>query len=591
MKCPECGQWNRASMPHCIRCGAPLNIDEASRIGWKDTLRDSGASTAYLRADEFGQTDDTPDSRDVLAREMQDLKVRKRRGAALQKQMMSETASPVSAETIVQEGSEDALLTRTIVVPTVSETEKTARIESEARHRVRFMDDTGTFIEPRTYDPLLPDYPRSSSPVSESSVRPFSGQSAQDKRKRHRRNLQIMAVVMMLGIIGFLGYRVLRGQSYTGDSTTDAIITATMQNDLAAHTILIPGENGQTIYIRELHASYMVVDGFASIEIPDHTWYDNLEGTLEETMDVTLSPFLKSSSGRQVPMAPITYTITIPLSPITLDTPDSKRITVSTTMSTIKIIVRPGSRVTINGNDYSDTVSSQTGELSYNATVQPIGDNVFDFVVRSQYCRDNTLQVVLYRAPQEIPLDLAVGTYGTTDQKIMKVTATTLPGAYVSVSTPHSDLNISELDSTGKFTFNAIFNKIGDNTISITASYPGKKPSTVDHTVYYLPPASEYTVKAWPLSAAGYSELLSNLSVRAANSQVYVVKGVVQYVVSEKPQMVVIMTSDDGKSQPVLVENYTKIKWQVGEYYRIYADAYSSYNNMPWLNARYTYLK
>ena len=591
MKCPECGQWNRASMPHCIRCGAPLNIDEASRIGWKDTLRDSGASTAYLRADEFGQTDDTPDSRDVLAREMQDLKVRKRRGAALQKQMMSETASPVSAETIVQEGSEDALLTRTIVVPTVSETEKTARIESEARHRVRFMDDTGTFIEPRTYDPLLPDYPRSSFPVSDSSVRPFSGQSAQDKRKRHRRNLQIMAVVMMLGIIGFLGYRVLRGQSYTGDSTTDAIITATMQNDLAAHTILIPGENGQTIYIRELHASYMVVDGFASIEIPDHTWYDNLEGTLEETMDVTLSPFLKSSSGRQVPMAPITYTITIPLPPITLDTPDSKRITVSTTMSTIKIIVRPGSRVTINGNDYSDTVSSQTGELSYNATVQPIGDNVFDFVVRSQYCRDNTLQVVLYRAPQEIPLDLAVGTYGTTDQKIMKVTATTLPGAYVSVSTPHSDLNISELDSTGKFTFNAIFNKIGDNTISITASYPGKKPSTVDHTVYYLPPASEYTVKAWPLSAAGYSELLSNLSVRAANSQVYVVKGVVQYVVSEKPQMVVIMTSDDGKSQPVLVENYTKIKWQVGEYYRIYADAYSSYNNMPWLNARYTYLK
>ena len=591
MKCPECGQWNRASMPHCIRCGAPLNIDEASRIGWKDTLRDSGASTAYLRADEFGQTDDTPDSRDVLAREMQDLKVRKRRGAALQKQMMSETASPVSAETIVQEGSEDALLTRTIVVPTVSETEKTARIESEARHRVRFMDDTGTFIEPRTYDPLLPDYPRSSSPVSESSVRPFSGQSAQDKRKRHRRNLQIMAVALMLGIIGFLGYRVLRGQSYTEDSTTDAIITATMQNDLAAHTILIPGENGQTIYIRELHASYMVVDGFASIEIPDHTWYDNLEGTLEETMDVTLSPFLKSSSGRQVPMAPITYTITIPLSPITLDTPDSKRITVSTTMSTIKIIVRPGSRVTINGNDYSDTVSSQTGELSYNATVQPIGDNVFDFVVRSQYCRDNTLQVVLYRAPQEIPLDLAVGTYGTTDQKIMKVTATTLPGAYVSVSTPHSDLNISELDSTGKFTFNAIFNKIGDNTISITASYPGKKPSTVDHTVYYLPPASEYTVKAWPLSAAGYSELLSNLSVRAANSQVYVVKGVVQYVVSEKPQMVVIMTSDDGKSQPVLVENYTKIKWQVGEYYRIYADAYSSYNNMPWLNARYTYLK
>ena len=32
MKCPECGQWNRASMPHCAKCGCPLNIDEASRL-------------------------------------------------------------------------------------------------------------------------------------------------------------------------------------------------------------------------------------------------------------------------------------------------------------------------------------------------------------------------------------------------------------------------------------------------------------------------------------------------------------------------------------------------------------------------------
>ena len=41
MKCPECGQWNRASLPHCINCGAPLNIDEASRLPWKDALKDN----------------------------------------------------------------------------------------------------------------------------------------------------------------------------------------------------------------------------------------------------------------------------------------------------------------------------------------------------------------------------------------------------------------------------------------------------------------------------------------------------------------------------------------------------------------------
>ena len=250
-----------------------------------------------------------------------------------------------------------------------------------------------------------------------------------------------------------------------------------------------------------------------------------------------------------------------------------------------------GSRVTVNGKDYSDTVSSTTGEMTYNATIQPIGDNVFNIVVRSQYCRDNTLTVVFYRAKQDIPLDLAVGTYGTTDRQVMKVTATTLPGAYVEVITPYTDLNISELNSTGKFSFNAVFDHIGNNTISIVASYPGKKPSQVDHVVYYLPSPDIYTVKAWPLTPEGYAELLSNINVRAQNNQVYVVKGVVQYSVSDKPQMVVINTSDDGKSQPVLVENYTKTKWEVGKYYRLYADAYSTYNGMPYLNARYTYTR
>ena len=81
------------------------------------------------------------------------------------------------------------------------------------------------------------------------------------------------------------------------------------------------------------------------------------------------------------------------------------------------------------------------------------------------------------------------------------------------------------------------------------------------------------------------------MSVRAARSQVYVITGVVQSQESEKPQRVIINSSEDGKSQPVLLENYTKTTWVVGTYYRIYADAYNLYDNMPWLIARYTYTK
>jgi hypothetical protein len=597
MKCPECGQWNRASMPHCIRCGAPLNIDAASRLEWKDSLRDGDTPTAYLRADEFGQTVNRPEPRDQLAREMQDLKKRKQEGADLQKRLR-EASSGRIGHVVVDTPPKETKYPRelhhrdTVSMHSDSEDSRASRNESEIRRRVRYMDDSGAYMESRTWDPLTPSGSVSSSSgysLTESLSRSIP--SRKSRRAAVLRTFLVLLLIGALGVAGWYGYRYFSGRGTPQENDPGVIITSSILDGLAAHTVLIPGEEGTSIYVRELHASYNVVDGFATLEIPDHTWYDNLEGTLNDTMEVTMTPFLKSSAGRQVPMTPITYEIDIPLSPVELESPDSLRTNVSTTMTAIKIVVRPGSRVTINGNDCSDTVSSETGEMTYNATVQPIGDNVFNIVVRSQYCRDNSLTVILYREKQEIPLDLAVGTYGTTNNRIMRVSATTLPGAYVTVTTPHSDLDITDLDSKGKFSFNAVFDKIGNNTISIEASYPGKKTSVVNHVVYYLPPASEYTVRAWPLSADGYSELLSNMSVRAARSQVYVVTGVVQSQESEKPQRVIINTSEDGKSQPVLLENYTKTKWVVGTYYRIYADAFSLYNGMPWLNARYTYAK
>ncbi len=596
MKCPECGQWNRASMPHCTNCGAPLNIDEASRLAWKDSLRDGGASASYLRADEFGQMDATPDPRDSLAGEMQDLKIRKKEGALRKDRLTREKSRPASPAEITEEAVPSGRSAR-YEAPThavrVQPTPRNAQLqrqESESRHRVRYMEENGVFAESRSYDPV-PQADVYRATGSWHLAGPMTAAVAPPKKKHtFLKILLVLVILAALGAGGWFGVQYFT-RNKAPEQNNDAIVTASLMDDLAAHTIMIPGENGTTIYIRELHASYVVVDGYATVEVADHTWYDNLEGTLDETMDVTLTPFLKTSTGRQTPMPTITYQIIVPTSQIILESPDSLRTNVSTTMYTIRIVVDPGSRVFVNGVDCSDTVSSETGEMSYNATVQPIGDNVFNFSVRSQYCRENNIAVVLYREPQEIPLDLAVGTYGTTDQKIMKVTATTLPGAYVEVTTPHSDLNITDLDKTGKFTFNAIFDKIGDNTISISSSYPGMRTSVVNHVVYYLPPASEYTKKAWPLTAEGYSELLSNISVRTAKGQVYVVTGVVQYSVSDKPQMVVINTSEDGKSQPVLLQNYTKITWKVGNYYRIYADAFSTYNSMPWLNARYTYTK
>jgi len=260
---------------------------------------------------------------------------------------------------------------------------------------------------------------------------------------------------------------------------------------------------------------------------------------------VTLKAFLKTANGRQKALDPIEYDISIPLSPIALVSPESMRQEVTTAMYSVQLQVRPGSTVTVNEVDISDTVS-EDGLLIYNATVQPIGDNVFKFRVRAPYCRENALDLTLYREVQEIPLDLAVTTYASTSKSTLEISATTKPGATVDVLTNHSDLDITNLDKTGEFKFVAIFDKIGDNTITITSSYPGSKTSRVDYTIYYVPNQDVYTRKAWPLNnSAEYSELMSNITYRSEHSQVYLVVGTIAEIISTKPQTAIVYTGED----------------------------------------------
>ena len=104
-----------------------------------------------------------------------------------------------------------------------------------------------------------------------------------------------------------------------------------------------------------------------------------------------------------------------------------------------------------------------------------------------------------------------------------------------------------------------------------------------------VPPAEEYTAKAWPLTAEGYSDLLDNLEARYG--QVYMVEGVVHQVLSQDPLTVIINTGEDGKSQPVVVKcpGQLSFSWETGCRYRIYADVSSACYSLPVLTARYCY--
>ena len=593
MKCPKCGQWNRASLPRCVKCGEPLEA-APNAPSWRAELHDDQRGKEYIRVDEFGDASVTPDQRDVLAQEMHELKARKTSGATRLRRLRENSAergaapsgAPIHTAPVqdnVFQMNDDPRSTVRIVRDGVR--------QPSAQPAAQMPIDTW---QTGTYDPLVDDFNsrnrsyRDDYPLADTSVIRFK-----PRYQGLRRLIRVLTALLMLAVTGlcvFFGIAYFKDRRAETSLQNRASVTASIMDDLAAHTILIPGEDGQQIYITELHTSYIVTGGFATVEVADHIWYDELGLISEDTMSVTLTPYIKTASGQQKPMDPITYDISIPLSPIELITPDSTRHEVATAMYSMSFNVRAGSTVYINGEDVSDTVNAETGVLIYNATVQPIGDNLFDIRVQSQYCRENRIAITLYREPQEIPLDLSPDTYATTTLSSLEIRATTLPGADVAVLSPHSDLKITELNTTGSFSFMATFDHYGYNDIIIEASSPGKKTSRVVYQMYFVDRPEVYTAKAWPLNqSAEYSELLNNMPTRAARSQVYLAMGQIVQIINDKPQRVIVYCSDDGVSRPVLLENQTTVTWQIGEYYRFYADAYSTYDSMPWLITRYCY--
>lgn len=633
MKCPNCGKWNQASLPHCIYCGQELPNDAYGPQGvpaWQLELEDRDRKNSYVRIDESGQEETTSDPRDTLASEMADLKSRKITGEQKQRMLREEAArrgmapSGRSVRTTSNRGTFFSAYDDpdTTLRPVAPELVEESEVAPDARRVVPVKYRT-------TYSPSQPEdevygygntrrivniqHPDESETVYdgyhdtsaylpsfanqdefENSMR-LKNAALSRKPRRHsgRRILRFVVLLGMLGVAGWLAVAFVVPM-LTADRDVDertAVVIPTIRDDMAAHTVTIPGEDGQRITIRELRTSAIVTGGIATFDILDHVWYDNYEDYLQDTMTVTLTPYVITDSGKQQALEPIHYEIDIPLSPIELSTPDSPYQVVSTALYNIVFYVREGSTVTINGEDYSDLVNTEGGKVSYNATVQPIGENNFEIRVRSQYCRENTLTVTLYREKQEIPLDLASDIGSTNDDGFMTVRGTTLPGAVVKVLSPYTDLDITNTAVDGSFSFVAKFDKIGENTIVITADYPGKATTRVEHIVTYVPNVDIYSRKAWSMKDM-YTNYMDNLSTRVANQQIYICqKAIVTSIETTKPQRAFVNVGTEESPMLVYVENGSRTTWEVGKCYDLYGDAYGMYDSKPWLIVRYTYEK
>jgi len=608
MKCPQCGHWNRDSFPRCFRCGAELpqkNAEEKARPSQAPDLKDAGPGKIYIQINEEGRATPAMDARDQLARDMENLVERKRRGEEEHRRLTQNSVQ----QGIAPSGRSVQTLTgrRPFPIPQSISYEQTER---EVGGHVR--PDAIQVSSPR----VIGEEYMAVAPAQAASAGRQRGRRSQVRMVRHfglRKFLRRAVIALAVLAAGVGAYRFLiHPMMYSGPQLSlqeQTIITPTIYNEMPAHSIRLPGEEGQNIWIKELKKSYPVVGGYATFEVPDYTWYESAGSVTAESVTATITPYLKTAAGEQKQMGQITYEVDIPLSTLNLVSPSSTWVETSTALYNIQFEVAKNSTVIINGEDYSDLVNTQDGLISYNASVAPIGDNTFTIVTRSQYYRENSVTITIYRARQDIRLDLAADiatrwsptpVEDTTKEKDSKgnyplkepnmtVKGTTVSWADIEIKSPHANLDKTQLATKGEFSFEAIFDKIGTNTIIIEASAPGHETSVVKHDVYYVPVAAIYTRKAWDMNAQ-YIDYLNNSETRIANTQIYLCKGEITQILSERPQMAV-MKLESSQERTVLIRNYTNDNWAVGMTGRIFADAYGVYDGTPWLNGRYSYLE
>ena len=602
MKCPNCGSWNRDTYPRCFRCGTPLfgeggepAAEHAAELD--EYIHQNNSPKSYIRIDEDGRESDTEESGDELGLEMQNLSKRKESGRQKQRSLRASGASQgiaPSGRNIEFDGGRRTAGYQDPLGFTYSEEDVEGEIRPNAKKVVSSLNPDGAYDDYYTMDVAHPQVYYSNIAGHDGSRLP-DVQFTLTRNGVRRRLIRFLVVALLAVAVGLSAYQFIYlpyvNAPKAPSLASQVEITPSILGDSPAHTIKIPGEEGTIIYIKELHEPFTVTGGYATIEVADYRWYEDENDVVivDGEVTATITPYLKTSSGEQVALEPFTYQVSVPASPLILVSPDTGYAEVSTKTYRIQFRVEKNSTVTINGEDLSDLVSTNDGLISYNANIAPSGNNYFEIRTRCQYYRESTTTVVIYRAFQDIPLDLSETLDNRSTSETMTISATTLPGATIQILTPYENLDTSKLNTTGEFSFSAKFDTIGNNTITITASYAGRETSVVNYDVYYVPPAKDYTRKAWGLDPWNYSELLSSISTRVANSQIYVCKGEIVSIISSSPQLAIMETGDASSSRQVLLENRSTDTWEVGEKYRVYADVYGLYNGIPRLVGRYTY--
>lgn len=372
---------------------------------------------------------------------------------------------------------------------------------------------------------------------------------------------------------------------YTRGAYTPTLNEITMDDGRGGHALIFYGEDGDFIYLPELDQSLSICGGIARLEISDSAWFGE-EVSEYDYADITFAPVLIRQDGTQVQLPTIEYTIDVPESPLTVISPAKNDLSVVTSTYPLEIQVVAGSSLFVNGEDLTDRLD-RSGLFSGSVSVQPIGDNTYSVVVRTPQHKETRQDIVIYREKFDIDIELDSEVSTTSTETSMEIKGTCEPGAYITVDTSYIEESLQIDMNTGRFSFIARLDNLGENIIRFRATMDGREDAVISIAVEYTPTLAQYSAKAWRMD---YKQLC--LYFENWLERVFLCEGpIVDKFTEGDTEYLIMNVGSDSEQQLVVLENHTTISPSLGTKYSAYADVAGRYfygtEYYPLLKARY----
>ena len=395
--------------------------------------------------------------------------------------------------------------------------------------------------------------------------------------------LAIVALGVYKLVFWIDSYKVTR--LYTRGAYTPTLNTVTMEDGRMGHALIFYGEDGDLVYLPELDRSMSICGGTARLEIADSEWFHE-DVSEYDYADITFAPVLIKENGRQIQLPTVTYAIDVPASPLDVVSPAENDISVVTSTYPLEIQVVPGSELFVNGEDLTSRLD-RSGAFSGKVSVRPIGDNTYTVIVRTPQHKETREDVVIYRQKYDIEIELDAEVSNKSSETSMQITGIVEPGATISVDTDYIEESLLLDINTGRFSFIARFDRLGDNVIRFRASKEGRQDAVISMTVNYIPSLPQYSAKAWKMDYEQLSKYFENWIER-----IFLCEGVVVDKFIEGDNEYLVMDVGSSNNQQLLVlENHTSLSPSLGPVYSAYAHVTGRhfYGNeyYPLLSAQY----